>query len=119
MTQVNDDEAPATKRDIKDMVTLMMGTMVDVETRFDGLETRFDTLETRFHGLEIRFDTLETRFDGLENSLDTKLNDLEHRLLLSNEQTRQDVIDMYKDTLSSHDDRITTLELIARAPRAL
>ncbi len=92
----SDNQAAATKQDLLDVLGTIMGAIGGLENRMNGFETRMD-------GMEARMDGMATK-DDLEN--------LKHQLLLSDEQTRRDIADMYQDQLASHDDRITMLELV-------
>lgn len=96
----SDNQAAATKQDLLDVLGTIMGAIGGIETRMDKME--------------MRMDGMEDKIDGMENSMATKddLENLKHQLLLSDEQTRRDIADMYSDQLSSHDYRITKLEMV-------
>ncbi|MBP9773353.1 MAG: hypothetical protein KBD00_01840 [Candidatus Peribacteraceae bacterium] len=98
-----DDESPATRGDLAAMRTDMQDMMKVFMSAIGGLETRMDRFEMRMDSMEVKMDGMATK-DDLEN--------VKHQLLLSDEQTRRDIADMYQDQLSTHDDRITKLEMV-------
>lgn len=75
--------APATRKDIDDVIELITSFVGAVDTRFNTLEGRFDKLEGRFDKLEGRFDKLELqmvqvleRLDVLESEQQALRNDI-------------------------------------------
>lgn len=47
----------------------------------------------------------------MDAKMDEKISGSEHRMLLSMEQLRHDMIETHKDKIDQHEDRITNLEV--------
>ena len=61
---MNEDE-----RTTQPTIETVLERMIDLSTRFDGVENRLGSLENRFEGLENRFEGVEKRLDGVDNRL--------------------------------------------------
>jgi chromosome segregation ATPase len=65
--------------------------LVQLGSRFGGLESRFGGLESRFDGLESRFDGLESRFDRMETGLEARFAESRRHTDVLFESLRDDI----------------------------
>lgn len=87
-----DDQAPATKKDIQDFTHVIMGTLLDMEKRMatkEDLKEAIEASEERTH-------------EAIAAS--------ERRMIVLMEDWRHDMVGVHKDKISQHEDRITRLE---------
>ena len=95
-TPPQDDQAPATKKDIQDFTHLIMGTLLDMENRMVmkiGVEEAIEASEER-----------------MKEEIRTSIQTSERHLLVVFEDLKHDVMGIHTDKISQHEDRIVRLE---------
>lgn len=91
-TPPQDDQAPATRKELDEGIQLIMGTLLDMENR---MTTKED---------------LQKLKEEMLKEIHEEIGHSERRMIVLMEDWRHDMVGVHKDKISQHEDRITRLE---------
>lgn len=97
-------DAPATRKDIDDVLGVLQTFMQQVDKRFEYVEKRFDAQDRRFDAQDKRFDVIETKLADLSGAvaeLSAQVRDYHNEMLAQSRQMdrlREAILQIAKET---------------------
>lgn len=109
-------DAPATRKDIDDVLQVLQGFIQHSDERFTSIDQRFEKIDQRFEKIDERFDLLTFQMNNRFDKLETRVSVLEssHNQLMNTIDAFIARIDRYESEQAARDNQFNKLLAWAR-----